>query len=55
MDKASLKKRIIHVFNAIELIEKFISGIKEKDFLADVKLQSAVQYQFIIIGEAVKI
>ena len=54
MDKVSLKERVMHICNAIELIEKFISGIKEKDFLVDIKLQSAVQYQFLIIGEAVK-
>nr|MBC7612920.1 DUF86 domain-containing protein [Pseudopedobacter sp.] len=54
MDKISLKERIIHISNAIELIEEFVSGIDEANFLSDIKLQSAVQYQFLIIGEAVK-
>jgi len=54
MDKVALKERIIHIYNAIELIEKFVDGVSESTFLADIKLQSAVQYQFLIIGEAVK-
>ena len=54
MDKVALKERIIHIYKAIGLIEKFVGGITESDFLTDVKLQSAVQYQFLIIGEAVK-
>ncbi len=54
MDKVALKERIIHIYNAINSIEKFVDGIVESDFLTDIKLQSAVQYQFLIIGEAVK-
>lgn len=54
MDKVALKERVIHIYKAIDLIEKFVDGITESDFLIDVKLQSAVQYQFLIIGEAVK-
>lgn len=54
MDKIALKERVIHIFNAICLIESFVNEITEGAFLEDVKLQSAVQYQFLIIGEAVK-
>lgn len=54
MDKIAMKERVIHIFNAIALIENFVNGIEEPIFLKDVKLQSAVQYQFLIIGEAVK-
>ncbi|MFC5283085.1 DUF86 domain-containing protein [Pedobacter alpinus] len=54
MDKVALKERIIHIYNAIGLIEKFIKDVSESNFLDDIKLQSAVQYQFLIIGEAVK-
>ncbi|TKB98995.1 HepT-like ribonuclease domain-containing protein [Pedobacter cryophilus] len=54
MDKVSLKERIIHISNAINLIEGFVEKTSEVDFLVDIKLQSAVQYQFLIIGEAVK-
>jgi uncharacterized protein with HEPN domain len=54
MDKVSLKERIIHISNAIDLIEGFVENITEATFLTDLKIQSAVQYQFLIIGEAVK-
>jgi uncharacterized protein with HEPN domain len=52
MDKPSNKQRIVHILNAIILIEDFISKVDETNFLNDVKLQSAVQYQFLILGEA---
>ncbi len=54
MDRIALKERVIQIYNAIVLIESFVNGIKENVFLEDFKLQSAVQYQFLIIGEAVK-
>jgi uncharacterized protein with HEPN domain len=54
MDKVLLKERIIHISNAIALIESFASNVSETDFLDDVKIQSAVQYQFLVIGESVK-
>lgn len=54
MDKVSLKERIIHIANAINLIEDFVNDVPEDVFLTDIKLQSAIQYQFLIIGEAVK-
>jgi uncharacterized protein with HEPN domain len=54
MDKIALKERIIHIHKAILLIEQFVNNVSEPLFLEDIKLQSAVQYQFLIIGEAVK-
>ncbi|MEO5910905.1 MAG: HepT-like ribonuclease domain-containing protein [Pelobium sp.] len=54
MDNTSLKDRIIHIKNAISLIEKFVDQVSETEFLADLKLQSAIQFQFLIIREAVK-
>jgi len=54
MDKIALKERIIHIHKAILLIEQFVDSVSEPLFLEDIKLQSAVQYQFLIIGEAVK-
>lgn len=33
---------------------EFITGLEEKDFLADQKTISAVQHQIIVMGEAVK-
>jgi uncharacterized protein with HEPN domain len=54
MDKPSPKERFEHILGAIALIHDFTKGIDEKTFLVDVKLQSAVQYQFLIIGEAVR-
>jgi uncharacterized protein with HEPN domain len=54
MDKIALKERIIHIHKAILLIEQFVDNVSEPLFLEDIKLQSAVQYQFLIIGEALK-
>lgn len=54
MDKPTPKERLEHVLEAIGLIRKFIADLDESAFLEDVKIQSAVQYQFLIIGEAIK-
>lgn len=54
MDKISQKERAKHILNAIALIRQFVSGMGEATFLNDIKVQSAVQYQFLIIGEAVR-
>ncbi len=51
--EGSDKIRLIHILEAIELIEEFIEGVSKDDFLENNKIQSAVLYQFIIIGEAV--
>jgi len=54
MDRLTCKSRVEHVAKAIQLIRSFVAHVTEEDFLIDVKLQSAVQYQFLIIGEAIK-
>lgn len=54
MDKPTPKQRVAHVLEAIGLIREFVSDVDEAGFLRDVKIQSAVQYQFLIIGEAIK-
>lgn len=54
MDKPTPKERAEHILEAIGLIKKFVAGISETDFINDIKIQSAVQYQFLIIGEAIR-
>jgi uncharacterized protein with HEPN domain len=54
MDKPTPKHRLEHVLKAIDLIGEFIVDVDEKAFSQDIKLQSAVQYQFLIIGEAIR-
>ncbi len=54
MDKPTPKGRVEHILNAIQLIREFIEDIDEAEFLEDIKVQSAVQYQFLIIGEAIR-
>ncbi|MFA5817193.1 MAG: DUF86 domain-containing protein [Bacteroidales bacterium] len=46
-------ERLEHILNAIEAIEAFIRNMTEEEFLGNIKTQSAVLYQFVIIGEAV--
>ncbi len=54
MDKPTPKERLEHILEALKLIRDFVYVIDEAQFLNDVKIQSAVQFQFLIIGEAVK-
>lgn len=54
MDKPTPKHRLEHVLEAIALIEEFVADVDEATFLKDIKIQSAVQYQFLIIGEAIR-
>lgn len=54
MDKPTPKERVESILNAIHLIRQFVEGEDEVSFSQDIKLQSAVQYQFLIIGEAVR-
>ncbi|MEX2511502.1 MAG: HepT-like ribonuclease domain-containing protein [Cyclobacteriaceae bacterium] len=54
MDKPTPKERLEHILKAIQLIRQFVEGVDEAVFLSDVKIQSAVQFQFLIIGEAVR-
>ena len=54
MDKPAPKERAEHILDAIHQIRNFVIGIDETTFLTDIKIQSAIQYQFLIIGEAIK-
>ena len=54
MDKPTPKDRVEHVLEAIELIRTFTANTDEATFLSDTQLQSAVQFQFLIIGEAIR-
>jgi uncharacterized protein with HEPN domain len=54
MGNPTPKERIEHILMAIRLIREFVSGMNQKSFSRDVKVQSAVQYQFLIIGEAIR-
>jgi uncharacterized protein with HEPN domain len=54
MDKHKLKDRIEDILNSIRLIKLFMEGVDEAFFLKDLKIQSAVQFQFLIIGEAIR-
>lgn len=54
MDKPTPKERLEHILHAINLINEFVKEMDEAAFLKDIKVQSAVQYQFLIIGEAVR-
>lgn len=53
MDKPALKDRVEHILKAIHLIKEFVNGVNETSFVEDSKIQSAVQFQFLIIGEAI--
>ena len=53
MDKPTPKERAGHILDAILLIREFVAGINEAAFLKEIKIQSAVQFQFLIIGEAI--
>ena len=54
MDKLRDKERVEHILASIQLIKEFITDVDESTFLTDYKIQSAVQYQFLVIGEAVR-
>ncbi len=43
---------VIDMLRAAELITGFVSGVSERSFLADIEKQSAVLYQFAVLGEA---
>lgn len=53
MDNPSSKQRAEHALNSIAQIKSFMKDVTEELFLKDIQLQSAVQYQFLIIGEAI--
>jgi len=54
MDMPTPKERAEHIIDAIKLIREFVVGLDETTFLTDIKIQRAVQYQFLIIGEAIR-
>jgi len=54
MGNPTSQERTTHILDAIQLIRSFVKGIDETTFLRDVQVQSAVQYQFLIIGEAIR-
>jgi len=54
MDKPTPKERAEHILEAIQLIRTFVGDMNEAAFITDIKIQSAVQYQFLIIGEAIR-
>ena len=54
MDKPTPAERIQHVLSAITKIRSFMEGATLENFEADVLLQSAVKYQFLVIGEATR-
>jgi uncharacterized protein with HEPN domain len=54
MDKPTSKDRVEHILEAIRLIKEFVADMDESAFSKDTKVQSAVQFQFLIIGEAIK-
>lgn len=54
MDKPTPRERVLHMLEAIRLIRTFVSEMDEQQFVQDAKVQSAVQFQFLVIGEAVR-
>ncbi len=49
----SNKERLVHILEAINLIEEFTNNLTKQSFLNDKVIQSAVLFQFSIIGEAI--
>lgn len=47
------KHRIIHIIEACGKISDYACEVEKETFIADSKLQDAILYQLIIIGEAV--
>ncbi len=54
MDKPAPVERIEHILAAISSIEEFINGATLEAFAADELQQSAVKWNFLIIGEAIR-
>jgi len=54
MAKPTPKERLEHILEAINHIKTFLTDVDEKNFIIDIKIQSAVQFQFLIIGEAIR-
>lgn len=47
------KQRLLHVEEACQKIARYAAEVDKETFLSDTKVQDAVLYQLIIIGEAV--
>jgi uncharacterized protein with HEPN domain len=45
---------LLDIANAAQLVTDFVRGLSREDFLDDIKTQSAVLYQLLVVGEAVK-
>jgi uncharacterized protein with HEPN domain len=54
MDNHTPKERARHILECIRLIKTFVDGMSLAAFEKDIVIQSAVQYQFLVIGEAVR-
>ncbi len=54
MDKPTPKERVEHILKCIRSITEFVKGANPDLFETDIKLQSAVLYQFLVIGEAIR-
>ena len=54
MKKRADKEYLLHILEAINLIEKYCKGVDEQNFKSNQMLQDAVIRQFEIIGEATK-
>jgi len=54
MDKPTPVERIQHILSAINNIREFMDGASLEAFTSDDLLQSAVKFQFLIIGEATR-
>jgi len=45
---------LLDIAQAARSVAAFVSGMAKEDFLKDLKTQSAVLYQLLVVGEAVK-
>ena len=54
MDKPTPVERIQHILSAIANIREFMEDASLETFASDELLQSAVKFQFLIIGEATR-
>ncbi len=54
MDKPTPVERVEHILAAISSIREFMNGATLQEFEEDELLQSAVKWNFLIIGEAIR-
>ena len=47
-------ERLVHIAEALDLIQEFCANKSTEDFIEDKQLNSSILYQFIVIGEAVR-